>query len=321
MGSDIERWTVSDLAIMAEQVAKSRLFGLDQAQAFTLMALAQSEGIHPMKAVQRYHVIQGKPSMKADAMLADFLRIGGTVEWITECDDRERCEAIFKHPTYAPKGKTIRFTMQDAKAAGLAGKEIWRQYPANLMRARVVSTGVRMIAPGIVAGLYTEEEVKDFVDEEKPVKEIKANITASLTRIKPLNVNESLDAYRAWLSQAVDAVNQRWLEKLTSEHGSIPKSAPSEIVTETVLADHMQLWSKSKEIMTTAITWSENPDQFEEEARGFCRILWRKAAARVKQPKKEPIVTKLLTEDEILDQLVETPDGIVDAITTNADNQ
>ena len=126
------------------------------------MLLAQSEGIHPIKAVQRYHVIQGRPAMKADAMLADFQQAGGSVEWLTESDDKLKCEALFKHPKHAPAGKTIRFGMDDAKTAGLDKKEIWKQYPSSMMRARVVSIGIRMIMPGIVAGLYTSEEVADM---------------------------------------------------------------------------------------------------------------------------------------------------------------
>jgi len=159
MASEIQRWTVSDVEIMAARVARSRLFNLDESQAFTLMMLAQSEGIHPIKAVQRYHIVQGRPTMKADAMLADFLGAGGTVEWLTESDDRERCEAIFRHPVFAPKGKTVRFTIADAKAAGLSGKDNWRFYAPSMLRARVISTGVRMIAPGIVAGLNAPEDL------------------------------------------------------------------------------------------------------------------------------------------------------------------
>ena len=64
MTTEIQTFAVPDMQTMAASVAKSRLFGLDEAQAFTLMLLAQSEGIHPVKAVQRYHVIQGRPAMR-----------------------------------------------------------------------------------------------------------------------------------------------------------------------------------------------------------------------------------------------------------------
>ena len=91
-GTEIEvdvQWSANDLEAVAKRAAASKLFGVTEDQAFALMMIAQSEGIHPIKALQRYHVVQGRPVMKADAMLADFLADGGTVEWISESDDRE----------------------------------------------------------------------------------------------------------------------------------------------------------------------------------------------------------------------------------------
>ncbi len=170
MSTEIERWSVSDIEVMAERVAKSRLFGLDAAQAFTLMMIAQSEGIHPIKAVQRYNVPYGKPAMKADAMMADFQTLGGTVKWLTKCNDCERAAAIFKHPVHAPDGQEVSYTVAEAKRAGYAEKNSkWQTDPARMLIARVKSIGVRLICPGIVAGFYTPEEVEDLA---APIKSI-----------------------------------------------------------------------------------------------------------------------------------------------------
>jgi hypothetical protein len=65
-------YTVGDVATMARAVADSGLFGMDQAQAMTLMLLAQSEGVDPIQALRRYQVLRGRPGVAADAMLADF---------------------------------------------------------------------------------------------------------------------------------------------------------------------------------------------------------------------------------------------------------
>ena len=56
---------------MASAIAKSGLFGLkDQTQVLALMAVAQAEGRHPATVAKEYHIIQGRPALKADAMLA-----------------------------------------------------------------------------------------------------------------------------------------------------------------------------------------------------------------------------------------------------------
>jgi hypothetical protein len=146
---------------MAAAVAKSHLFkAFDTPEkALVLMMVAQSEGCHPMQAVQRYDVIDGKPSKKADAMLADFQAKGGKVTW-TKLSDKE-VEGLFESPGLG-KPVAVCWTIEMAKTAGLLGKNNWRGYPRAMLRSRVVSEGIRTSMPGVVAGLYTPEEVADF---------------------------------------------------------------------------------------------------------------------------------------------------------------
>jgi len=67
---------------MAEAIAKSGLFGMkDTNSVLALMAVAQAEGLHPATAARDYHIIQGRPALKADAMLARFQAAGGKVDW------------------------------------------------------------------------------------------------------------------------------------------------------------------------------------------------------------------------------------------------
>jgi hypothetical protein len=143
---------------MAATVAKSGLFGMKtQEQALTLMALAQSEGIHPMTAVRDYHIIEGRPSLKADTMLARFQQAGGRVEWLSLTD--KKVEARFTHPQAG--AATIDWTIERAQSAGLAGRNVWKAYPRAMLRSRVISEGVRTVYPGVIAGVYTPEEIVD----------------------------------------------------------------------------------------------------------------------------------------------------------------
>lgn len=152
---------MADVEKLARSVATSRLFkGFDTPEkALVLMMVAQSEGCHPMQAVQRYDVIDGKPAKKTDAMLADFQQRGGKVTW-SQLDDKA-VEGIFEAPGLG-KPVTVRWTIEMAARAGLAKKNTWQSYPRAMMRARVVSEGIRTAMPGVVAGLYTPEEVQDF---------------------------------------------------------------------------------------------------------------------------------------------------------------
>ena len=159
---------VSDLEKMATAVAASKLFGITTPdQALALMLVAQAEGLHPATAARDYHIIQGRPSLKADAMLARYLSSGGKVEWHTHTD--AEVEATFSHP----QGGTlkIKWDMARAKAAELGGKDMWKKYPRQMLRARVISEGIRATNPAVAVGLYTPEEVEDFEPARKPRKE------------------------------------------------------------------------------------------------------------------------------------------------------
>jgi len=52
--------------------------------------------------------------------------------------------------------------MKRAKQAGLGGKDNWSKYPRQMLRARVLSEGIRATFPGCNTGFYTPEEVQDF---------------------------------------------------------------------------------------------------------------------------------------------------------------
>src|ERR1044071_4624273 len=74
--------TFQDMEKMATVIAKSGLFGMKTPdQALALMVIAQAEGLHPGIVARDYHIIQGRPTLKADTMLARFQASGGTVEW------------------------------------------------------------------------------------------------------------------------------------------------------------------------------------------------------------------------------------------------
>lgn len=151
--------SIAEMQTIANAVAKSGLFGMKTPeQALALMAISQAEGMHPALAVRDFHIIQGRPALKADAMLARFQQSGGSVKF-TEYNDK-RVSAIFTHPQGG--SVEIDWTMERAKQANLGGKDNWKNYPRQMLRARVISEGIRTVFPGCVSGFYTPEEVQDF---------------------------------------------------------------------------------------------------------------------------------------------------------------
>ena len=159
---------VSDLEKMAQAVAASKLFGVTNAeQALALMLVAQAEGLHPATAARDYHIIQGRPTLKADAMLARYLASGGSVQWHDHTD--QKVSATFTHPQGG--SLTIDWDFARAKAAGLGSKDMWLKYPRQMLRARVISEGIRATNPGISIGMYTPEEAQDMESAKGARKE------------------------------------------------------------------------------------------------------------------------------------------------------
>lgn len=225
-----EQPSLSDMGTMAKSIADSGMFGIkNEAQAMSLMLLCQAEGIHPVMALRRYHIIEGKPAFRADALQGEFEREGGIL-W--HCRDDKECSATFWR--HAPVGQdvepavkramgrykklkagqdatdlawpneiTIIRTMTDAIEKKLAMsydydskqwkmKKNWSQSPRQMLHARCLTEGVRAINPGLVAGIYTEDEIRDFetpeYDQRPSAEIIEQNVreaTANATEVMP----------------------------------------------------------------------------------------------------------------------------------------
>jgi len=149
-----------DMQLMAKAIADSRLFGLtDVNQVLALGMIAQAEGHAFATAARDYHVIQGKPALRADSMLARFQAAGGKVNWEVYTD--ERVSGTFSHPNGG--SLLVTWTIDQARSIGLVKPGSgWQKFPRAMLRSRCISEGIRSVYPGSVTGFYSPEEVQDF---------------------------------------------------------------------------------------------------------------------------------------------------------------
>lgn len=206
---------ISEIEKMASHVSKSGCMGFKKPEdAITVMLMAYAEGYNPMIGIRDYHLIQGKPALKADAMLARFQQSGGKVKWITLSD--EKVAAEFTHPSGG--SATIDWDIARAKKAQLGSNGMWQKYPRQMLRARVISEGIRTVFPGVIVGAYTPEEVQDFEGTtiEGEVKEI-TPATFSIHDPDGMSQAEKKALYEE-AEQALEMVSdevemQSWLEQ------------------------------------------------------------------------------------------------------------
>lgn len=194
----IESTTVipfDDVARMGQVMAQSKLFGIqNEQQAIALMLLCQSENLHPATAMRDYHLIQGRPALKADAMLARFQAAGGKVKWTSYTD--ERVEATFTHP--AGDSITIEWTPQRVAKAKISN-EMHSKYPRQMLKARCISEGIRAIYPGVLSGMCAPEELQEISESAAPVSTPHPSrvdaLKAQLRTVTPENATSVHTAY------------------------------------------------------------------------------------------------------------------------------
>jgi hypothetical protein len=153
----------SEMEQMATAIAASGLFGMkDKNSVLALMAVAQAEGLHPATAARDFHIIQGRPALKADAMLARFQNAGGKVDWKDYTDDK--VTGVFSHPNGGSLAVT--WTIEQAQRIGLVKPGSgWQKFPRAMLRSRCISEGIRSVFPGSVTGFYSPDEVENFDKE------------------------------------------------------------------------------------------------------------------------------------------------------------
>jgi hypothetical protein len=122
-------------------------------------------GLSPMQALQSIAVVNGRPSIFGDAALA-VVKACPVCEYVTEMveGDGEQMVATCtaKRRGY-PQPTVVKFTVADAKKAGLWGKSgPWTQYPRRMLQLRARGFALRDAFPDVLSGMVTAEEAGDY---------------------------------------------------------------------------------------------------------------------------------------------------------------
>jgi hypothetical protein len=116
-------------------------------------------GLKPLQALQNLAIINGRPSLWGDAVIA-LVRGSPLCESVLETDDGTTATCRVKRRGEAEQVRT--FSMDDAKAAGLMGKAgPWTQYPKRMRQMRARAFALRDIFPDVLRGMPIAEEVMD----------------------------------------------------------------------------------------------------------------------------------------------------------------
>lgn len=152
-------------------------------------------GLKPLQAMQNLAIINGRPSLWGDAVIA-LVRSSPLCEFVIETDDGNTATCRVKRRGEPEQSRT--FSMEDAQAAGLKGKTgPWTQYPKRMRQMRARAFALRDVFPDVLRGLPVAEELMDTPTERHmgPVEEVKP-ATPALPACTAEDFAKNLPAWR-----------------------------------------------------------------------------------------------------------------------------
>jgi hypothetical protein len=173
-------------------IARSGVFNCQKDEQGNMIALeCLATRKTPFDFKREFHLVNGSLTMRSDAMLAGYRTRGGKVIW--KQFDSNAAIAIWK---YDGNECEIGFTTEDAKQAGLLPAKPgsgWQKDPSAMLRARCISKAIRMLAPEVVAGVYTPEEAADFNTPSTPTVAAPTRQTVNVTPESTFSLTDKLE--------------------------------------------------------------------------------------------------------------------------------
>jgi hypothetical protein len=167
--------TFAEAMQFAEALAKSTMVPREyQRQPANILLAVQwgaELGLGPLQAINSIAIINGKPAVYGDAMLA-LVRGSPLCQDVIEVIKGEGdlacavCDARRKGAEPVVRA----FSVHDAKRAGLWDKAgTWKQYPLRMLAMRARGFALRDAFPDVLRGVISAEEAADIPREPKDI--------------------------------------------------------------------------------------------------------------------------------------------------------
>lgn len=193
---------IAECSDLAERLSKSTLLpdalkNKPQDVMFQIMTGAEL-GLGPIASIRGIYVIQGKPVLSADTMVA-LVMGSGQCEYFIQTEASATSVTFETKRKNAPVVQRTTWTWEDAKRAGLNTKDTWRLYPKQMLASRAKAELARLAYSDILAGCYDPDEI----DAPVPVR-------TTVTQRDPKPANDIVDA------EIVEPVGDDLLDRVTA---------------------------------------------------------------------------------------------------------
>ncbi len=180
---------------------------------FLAMAVGADLGLSPFQSLQNIAIINGRTCIWGDTLLA-VVKNYSDFEDIQERITHHVATCTVKRKHQSPH--TVTFSEEDAKRAGLWGRNVWAKYPKRMLQMRARAFALRDVFPDALRGLQVREEVEDHADIPDQPIEIQSVESPSIDTTPALSpANETSRQLQQLIQQhAIDqTIIHRWLQK------------------------------------------------------------------------------------------------------------
>lgn len=212
-------------------------------QALAIILQGRELGIGPMAALNNISIIQGKPTVSPQLMLA-MANATREVEDVQITSSEQGATVTIKRK--GRKAHTTTFGPKDAKAMGLDGKDNYKKQPATMYQWRAVAANLRVTFADVILGLYTPDEMGAVVDEEgaiesgfnEPLREAVTvsgeivddsvvatdELCAQLTQLLLAKMSQA-DVDQWWKKRSNKRTDEKWLRDAIRHHSAFDRAA------------------------------------------------------------------------------------------------
>ncbi len=163
--------TIDEVSDLAERFSKSTLLAKSMqgkpADVLVTIMAGQEMGLSPMASLRAIHVIEGKPVLSADGMVALVLG-SGKAKYFTRVAESDKAVTYETHRNGDAAPRRATWTIEMAKAAALHLKDNWRAHPRAMLAARAKSELARDVYPDVLMGVYTDDEIAHQASGQGP---------------------------------------------------------------------------------------------------------------------------------------------------------
>jgi len=122
-------------------------------------------GLPPLQALQNIAVINGRPCVWGDSLMA-IARAHPACEYINETFDDKTMTATCRVKRRGEPEQSRTFSRGEAEQAGLTGKGPWKQYEKRMLQMRARGFAIRDVFPDALRGIALAEEVRDYPERD-----------------------------------------------------------------------------------------------------------------------------------------------------------